>query len=57
MKNILYQFIEGQTQLACQEVLKCVWPSMNQNRLLFIHIQTLPPGLHHNKWKEIVDNV
>ena len=28
----------------------------NQNRLLFIHIQTLPPSMHH-KWKEIIDDV
>ena len=33
--------------MASQEVLKCVWPSMDPNRLLFIQIQTLPPSLHH----------
>ena len=29
---------------------------MNQNRLLFIQIQALPPSMHH-KWKEINDFV
>ena len=38
--------------LACQEVGRWVWPSMNQNRLLFIQTQTLPPHMHH-KWKDI----
>ena len=42
--------------LACQEVLKWVLPSRNQNRLLFIRIQTLPPTIHH-KWKESIDFV
>ena len=32
--------------LACQEVLKRVWPSINRNRLLFIRIQTVPPRMH-----------
>ena len=38
---------------ACQEVLKRVLPSMDQNRLLFIQVQALPPRMH--KWKEIID--
>ena len=39
--------------LACQEVLKQVWSSINQTGLLFIQIQTLPPNMRHN-WKEII---
>ena len=27
---------------------------MNQNRLLFVQIQTLPSSMHH-KWKEVID--
>ena len=42
--------------LACQEVLKQVWPSMNQNRSLFIQIQSLHPSMRH-KWKETTDIV
>jgi len=42
--------------LACAEVLKCAWPSMNRNMLLFNQIQTLPPSMHH-KQKEIIDDV
>jgi hypothetical protein len=57
MKNkILNWFIEGQTHLACQEVLNRVWPSMNQNRLLFIQIQTVPLNMHHKR-KESIDFV
>ena len=26
---------------------------MNQNRLLFIQIQTPPPIMHHHKWKDL----
>jgi hypothetical protein len=41
--------------LACQEVQKWVWHSMNQNRLLFSKIQALlPPSMHH-KWINIFD--
>ena len=29
---------------------------MNQNMLLFIQIQTLPPSMHH-KWKEIIETL
>ena len=36
-KNILYQFIEGQTHMACQEVLKWVWPPMNRYRFKSKH--------------------
>ena len=43
--------------LACQVVLKRVWPSMNRSRLLLIQIQRLPPNMHHHKWKEIIDFV
>ena len=42
--------------LVCQEVPKWVWPSVNQNRLLFMQIQTLPPRMHH-KWKIIINIV
>ena len=33
-------------------MLKWVWLSMKQNRLVFIEIETLPPRMHRN-WKEI----
>jgi hypothetical protein len=56
MKNILYWVIEVKFILACQEVPKGVQPSLDQNRLLQIQIQTLPTSMHH-KWKEIVDFV
>ena len=40
--------------LACQEVLKWVWPKMNWTTLFFfIQIYTLPPSMH--KWKENID--
>ena len=55
-KNILYWFIDSQTHLVCQEVLQWVWPSMNQNRLLFVQIQPLSPSMQP-KWKEIFDIV
>ena len=47
--------------LPCQEVLEWVWPSMNQNRLLFTQIQTLPPSMHHKQeerkhWRCIQNN-
>ena len=45
-KYILYWLIS-----ACQELLKCVWLSMNRNRLLSIQIQTLPPRTHLHKGK------
>ena len=52
--NILYQSIEGQTHLVCQEALKWLWPSMNQNRLLFIqNSNTAPehaPLVGRNHW-------
>ena len=52
----------------CQEVLTWVWPSMNQNRLLFMQIQTPPLSMHHkwnfflicmqiNQWKIIGDQL
>ena len=28
---------------------------MNQNRLLLIQIQALPPSMQGHKWKEIID--
>jgi hypothetical protein len=40
--------------LACQEVLKCVWPSMNRNRLVFIQSRTLPPSIHTGGKKVLV---
>ena len=54
MKSILYQFIKDQTRFGCQEVLKRGRPSMYQNKLLFIQIQTLHPSMCH-KWKKIID--
>ena len=40
--------------LACQEVLKWVWPKMNWTTLyFFIQIYTLPPSM--DKWKENID--
>jgi len=56
MKNILSGSLRVKNILACQEVLKWVWPSTNRNWLLFIQSQTLPPSIHHN-WKEITDVV
>ena len=57
MKNkIRNWFIEGQTHLACQEVLNRVQPSMNQNRLLFMQIQTVPLNMHRKR-KESIDFV
>ena len=53
MKHVLRRFIEVKLNLACPEVLKRVWPSMNQNRLIFIQMQTLPPSMHH-KWKLLI---
>jgi hypothetical protein len=35
--------------LACEEVRKRVWPSSNQNRLLFTQIHTLAPSSTHHK--------
>ena len=43
--------------LACQEDLEWVRPPMHRNKLLFIHIQTQPPSMHHHKWTEIIDIV
>ena len=34
-----------------------VWPSMNQNRSLFIQIQTQSPSMRHHKLKEIIEIV
>jgi hypothetical protein len=52
LKHILY----FKLILACQEVLDWVWPSMNQNRLLFVQIQILPPSMHQKR-KESIDIV
>ena len=38
--------------LACQDMLKRVWPSAEQTWLLFIQTQTLPLSIHH-RWKKI----
>ena len=56
MENIIYWCIRIKLILACQEVLKRDWPSMNQSRPLFIQIQTLNPSMRH-KWKETTDIV
>ncbi len=57
MKNILYQFIEGQTQFGMQRCAEVNFgPPMDPNRLLFIQIK-IPPSLHHHKWKVINDIV
>ena len=51
MKNILYQFIEGQTHFGMPRGTKM---SLTLNELLKVAlhtIQTLPPSMHH-KWKE-----
>jgi hypothetical protein len=51
-KNILYRFMEGQTHfLACQEVLKWVWPFMNRYRMFYLQTSTLPPRMHHKLTK------
>ena len=52
MKNIHICSFRVKLILAYQEVLKRVGPLVNPNRLLFIQIQTLHPGLHHHRWKE-----
>ena len=49
--------VKVELTLVIQEVLKSLWPSNNWNRLLFIQIQTLPPRMHHQKWKDIIDFV
>jgi hypothetical protein len=54
VKNILYQFIKGPTRFGCQEVLKRGRPSMYQNKLLFIQIQTLHPSMSQ-KWKDFIE--
>jgi hypothetical protein len=54
-KYILYQFIEGQTHLACNQ--EDFGPPLSRIRLLFIQIQRLPPSMHHHEWKEIIDSV
>ena len=48
-KNILYQFLEGQIHFG----MSSVWPSMNQNTLPFIQIQTLPKSMH--QWEGIIN--
>ena len=51
-KKIRYLIIERfKLILACQEVLKWVQPSLHRNMLPFIQIQTLPPSIIHEKWK------
>lgn len=44
-KNFLYWFIEGQIDLACQEVLKRIWPPMDQYRMVFIQTFTWTPNM------------
>jgi hypothetical protein len=57
--NTQYWFIESQTSAhfgiprAAQMRLALNEP--NRNRLHFIQIQTLPPRMHHHKWKENID--
>ena len=46
-KIIVYQSLVVKLTVACQEVLKWVWPSINLNKLLYIQSQTLPPNMHH----------
>ena len=56
MKNT-YRFIEGQTHFGMPRVANNEFGlSMNQNRLLFIHIQKLPLSMHH-KCKQFVNFV
>ena len=40
--------------LTCQEVLKWVWLSMNQTRILFIEIQTLPQACTTSGKKSLI---
>ena len=54
MKNILFGFIRVELIFACQEVAKCLWPSMIRNKFLFIQIQRIPLGMQY-KCKEIID--
>ena len=54
MQNILYRLVECQTHFGMPRGAKLSWPSINQNKLLFIQIQTLSPSMHH-KWKEIIN--
>jgi hypothetical protein len=56
MKNILLSLLRVKLILACREVLN-ESGLINQNRLLFIQFQTLPPSMHHYKWKESIDSV
>ena len=55
MKNILYRYIDGQTHLGMPRGAIMSSSPMKQNRLFFIHLQTLPLGMHY-KWKEIIDS-
>ena len=48
-KNILYQFIKGETHFGMPRGAKQVWPSMNQHKLLFIHFQILHLACATNK--------
>ena len=56
LQNILHWFIEGQIHSGISGDAKMSLDSMNQNRLLFIQIQTLSPSMHH-KFKEFIHNV
>lgn len=52
MKTFYIGSSRAKLTLACQEVLKHSWPSMNQNRLLFVQIQTLPLILNGKETRE-----
>ena len=52
-KNILYQYVEGQTHSDLPRGAKKSLALMNQNRPLFIEIQTLPLRMQH-KWKKLL---
>ena len=53
---LVYHSLLVQTRLGMSGGAKMNWLSVNQNRLLFNQIPTLPPSMDH-KWKAIIDIV
>ena len=48
MKIKLYWLIKNQTLLAAHGMPRCVWPSMNRQRMFFVQTSMLLPSMH---WK------
>ena len=51
---VVYDSLLVQTRFGMSRGAKMSWLSVNQTRLLFIQIPTLPPSMDH-KWKAIID--